>query len=399
MEGVINTYSNKFDRNIATLLLLILCVQFVAIEGFEVSSIKVVVMAISSIIFITRAFIVTSALFWCFANWVICYLLGVFHEGFRFSTVGYFGLFLMSYVTYYGLLVKGAMSIQYFKKILAFLIRAYAIILFLQQICMLLGIYNFPIINLYNQDMLAIDKLPSLSLEPSHSARILAVAMLCYLRCEELLNNGKRPNIRKLFQRENRWVTIPFLYAMLTMGSGTAFIAIGCLILYFVNKRNVFVIIPMIIIMYFIGDALELKQFERAKVSTQSTFLGDNEDIADADGSASARIIPLMNTLKMDLSNKDNWFGYGTISKDIEKYNLNYKEHKITVIDQYGLIGFILSLLLLVTCIIRRFFCLEMLFFVILFGMTLSNVAYVWGAMYMFTAVRYFQVKYQNRNS
>ena len=204
MEGVINTYSNKFDRNIATLLLLILCVQFVAIEGFEVSSIKVVVMAITPIIFITRAFIVTSALFWCFANWVICYLLGVFHEGFRFSTVGYFGLFLMSYVTYYGLLVKGAMSIQYFKKILAFLIRAYAIILFLQQICMLLGIYNFPIINLYNQDMLAIDKLPSLSLEPSHSARILAVAMLCYLRCEELLNNGKRPNIRKLFQRENR---------------------------------------------------------------------------------------------------------------------------------------------------------------------------------------------------
>lgn len=107
----------------------------------------------------------------------------------------------------------------------------------LQQIAILVGLRSFWFINLDNQFFLDIDKLPSLTLEPSHTARILTVAMLCYLRCIEIDNGGIRPTLFALFDKEHRLVIILFLWAMLTMGSGTAFVGLAILSLYFCSAR------------------------------------------------------------------------------------------------------------------------------------------------------------------
>lgn len=388
--------SLRYDRIIATLLVLILCVQFVALEGFGVSKIKVAIMAISPLIILIRVPYVTKALLWGLVYWLTCYFVASFHGDMRFSTLGYLGLFLSSFIAYYGLLQKGVFSITSFKRFLEILIKVFAIVLVLQQICMLVGIHNMPIINLANQQSLAIDKLPILTQEPSSSARILAVAMLCYLRCLELLGGRIRPTVIQLFNVENRWVTISFLYCMFTMGSGTAYIALGLLSIYFINKRNLLYLLPLVIGLFFLGNSIEIRNFERAKITLEATMSGDNQTIAEADGSAALRIVPLINTIKMDPFDEDNWFGKGTKAKDEYKKWWKYAETKISIVDQYGIIGLIASLILLFTCIIRRFLSIEMLMFVILFGLTLGNIAYVWGAMFMFATIRYFQVKNEN---
>ena len=87
----------------------------------------------------------------------------------------------------------------------------------------------------------------------------------------------------------------------------------------------------------------------------------------------------------------DEWLGKGTTSKEELAKWWEYNKKKIGVVEQYGILGLITSFILLFTCIIRRFFSLEMLLFVILFGMSLANIAYAWGAMNMIACVRYFQ--------
>lgn len=390
-----HSVSTRFDRTIATVLIAILCVQLVPFEGDGVSVIKVAIMSVTPIVIINRVPYVTKALLWGMVYWFACFFVAAFHESMRFSTLGYLGLFLSTFIAYYGLLYKGVFTLSYFKRFLGILIKVFAIVLVLQQICMLVGIHNMPIINLANQHTLAIDKLPSLCIEPSHTARILAVAMLCYLRCVELKADGIRPTIKQIFQRENRWVTISFLYCMLTMGSGTAFIALGLLSLYFIQRKTVIYIVPAIGLLLYLGSTLELKQLERAKITAEATLTGDNEEIAEADGSAAMRVIPLLNTLTMDFFDKDNWIG-----KDTSQLKTNqWSKKKIFVVEQYGIIGLIPSLILLCTCIIRRFLSIEMLLFIILFGLSLINGAYIWGAMSMFATVSFFQEQHNDNGS
>ncbi len=392
------TLSMRFDRMVATILIAMLCVQIVPIEGYGVSIVKVAIMTLTPLIFLFRTFFVTKAFFWGIIYWLACYFTAIFHKEIRFSTLIYLGMFIITFITYYGLLKKNAFTLRFFHSFLGILIKIYCVVLILQQICMLIGIYNLPIINLSNQAFLSINKLSSLAIEPSHTARILAIAMLSYMRCIELKHNGKHSIAKELFHRENRWVTIAFLYSMLTMGSGTAFISLACLSLYFIQKRTVLYIIPLLVGLFIVADSLDLKQFERAKLAVIATTTGNNEEIAKADDSASARIIPLMNTLTMDLTDPENWVGKGTISEKERVKWWNYKKYKLSIVDQYGILGLIPSLILLFTCIIRRFFSLEMLMFVILFSMTLGNVAYVWGSMFMFATVRHFQEQEKTGN-
>ncbi len=382
------------DRVFATLFFIVLCIQFVAIEGYGVSPVKVGVMALASFLFILKTPYVSKALLWGLVYWLIVYFVASYHGEMRFSTIGYLGMFIITYIVYYTLIGRGAFTFSYFTKLLKWLIIVYGIILILQQISILVGVRNIPFINLHNQYFLAINKLPSLSIEPSHSARILAVAMLGYLRCVEL-REGKTVSFSRLFSKEHRWVTILFLWAMLTMGSGTAFIALGLLSLYFIRWRTAIYVIPLLCGAFFVGQSLEIKQMERAVNITQAFTTGENERVLVADHSAAARVIPLMNFFRLDFMEKDTWLGHGTdYSQRIsENYNTQIKATVIGNINEYGLLSFIVVVIFAYSCMIRRFFSMETLLFLFLFGMTLSNLYYQWGCMMIFTAVRYFQVQ------
>lgn len=377
-------------RFIASLFLVVMCIQFVPLEGYGVSPIKVGLMFFSILIFFWKVPYFSKALIWGMLYWAVCYFGASFQDYMRFSTIGYLGMFILFYAVYYNLVQIGAFSLDYFVRILKGLIMVYGIVLVLQQIVLLFGVHTFKLINL-NDPFWSLDKAPSLALEPSHSARLLTVMMLGYLRCLELLNDGIKPTARTLFEPEHRWVTILFLWAMLTMGSGTAFIGLGLLCLYFIQWRTAIYIVPLLAGLFFVGQALEIEQMDRALRVTRATMTGDVKEIQAEDGSAASRVVPLVNTLKIDLTDRKSWFGSGTSTYEQATTAWRRTTQKISVVEQYGLIGLIVSLSLVYSCVICYFISLETLMFVILFGMSLGNTAYVWGAMMMFTAIRYFQ--------
>lgn len=268
------------------------------------------------------------------------------------------------------------------------MILAYAICLICQQLFVLVGIRFMPLVNLNNQFFLSINKLPSLSLEPSHSARILGVLMYAYMECNGF-KQGQSFKFRQLLELEHKWVIYAFLWSMFTMGSGTAFVVLGVLALYFINWRNALIIIPLLTGLIYIGSEMDIKQFDRATSAASATLTLDTEQVIETDGSASARIIPLLNTINnLDLSKKEHWFGYGIDAGHAQKM-----ERMLAEITDYGFLAYLCGLLLVFFCSIR-FWSLPIIMYFIGIGGGTSNVAYQWGLLMVFMCVRYF---YDNR--
>ncbi len=377
-------------RFFASLLMVMLCIQFVPLEGYGISPIKVGLMALSPLLLLIKVPYISKAMIYGLLYWFVCYFVASFHGNMRFSTIGYLGMFVVSYIVFYHLVCLNSIPFGKFVSLLKYLIIAYGAVLILQQIAMLLGIRNFPLINLNNQFFLSLTKLPSLSLEPSHSARLLSVMMLGYIRCIEM-SSEKRVTLEVLFNKKHRIITILFLWSMLTMGSGTAFIGLGLLSIYFIQRKTLVYIIPLFALLFYIGQAMELSQMERAMRVAQVAMSGDVKAVQEEDGSAASRIIPIINTLKMDLTEKETWVGKGTVSHEYAASGWKRTTDKIAVVEQYGLIVFIITIILFYTCMCKSFLSLETLLFLILFGFSLANIAYTWGAVMIFTCVRYFQ--------
>lgn len=379
-------------RNFATILLVLFLTQIVFIEGYTISYVKVGVMALCPILMFFYRIPLTKAMILGGVYYVYIVLTASFHpDTFRASTLIYLLLFLLMYVLFYSLVHTGAFTLQYFIKVVKYLIFAYAICLVLQQICFLFGIRFFPLINLNRQFFLGINKLPSLAIEPSHSARILGVLFYAYLKCNEYLA-GAKLSIFSVFSPKHRWVTIAFLWTMLTMGSGTAFICLGVISLYFMKGFQFLYAIPIFVGIYFILNFFEVQQFQRALITAQATMTGDVREVADADGSAYTRIAPTLNALKMDLSDLKNWFGEGC---DIGSKYRGTERQYVGRINEYGLVGYILSLFLIFSCSIIPLSLPTAMFFLGVGGGT-SNIAYAWGLLMIFTCVRYFQIKEGN---
>lgn len=381
-------YINTFNVVYATAALVTLCTFLYFEESPTTSFLKLGIMGMAPLVVVMRGLRITPALILCATYWTWCYFSSLFNGEQRFSTLGFLGMYLGTFVVYSQLLQLGTFTFSYFKRLLRWIIMAFGIILVMQQLCMLVGIYNMPIFNLHNQFFLSLTKLHSLTLEPSHSARVLAVLALCYWRMYEM-ECGAKPTLRNLFSGEMRWPMALFFWSMLTMGSGTAFAALGCLSLYFITRRTAAYVIPFIVAMYFAAGAMELSQFERANNMAQAMVTGDVYEVREADGSGAYRVVPLLNTLtKTDLTQAETWLGNGTAKRRTSSaLNMNAK---LGVIDQFGMVGFIITMLLVYLCIIRHFWSLETLLFFMLLGMSVGNIYYAWGCLLAMAGVTYF---------
>ena len=377
------------NRGIATIYLVMMCVQLVAIEGYGVSNVKVVLMALAPLLFIFRVPYITKATLWCGLYMAVVLFCAYQQDYVRFSTLGYLGMFLITYIVYYNLLYKKhAFSLMYFIRLLRIMILAYAICLVAQQAFVLVGIRNFPLINLYNQYYLSISKLPVWNLEPSHVARVLGVMYYAYLKCCEIVE-GERLSLARVFEKPHRWITIGFLYTMTTMGSGTAFISLMILAMYFLKRKALWYVVPIFIGLYFTLPLLNIKQLDRAVNVINATLTLDADEVRRVDGSAASRVIPLLNTLNMDLKDSKTWFGNGTIKQE-DKYRGMSQKAKIGNIDQYGLVSYIVSLILMFSCCMN-FVSIPTLMSFVGVGGGIINFAYPWGILMIFTVVKYFE--------
>lgn len=377
-------------RNITLGYLIAMCVTYFSLSIEGLSIIALIAMCLSPFFLVLKAPYISKAVLWGGGYALSTLLFSLLHENIRFSTIGYLLMYIITYIVFYYFIYSGAFTLKFFHKVVRGLIIAFAIVLILQQLCLLIGIINFPLINLSNQPFLSIDKLPSLTLEPSHTARLLTVFALCHLRCLEKENWNKKVDVKYLFSEKERGVTLLFLWAMLTMGSGTAFVGLGILSLYFIQWSTAIYIVPLFGLMFYIAQSMEVKQFNRAYNLAIATSTGSVKRMDAAEQSGAQRIIPILNTLRMDLSQKETWIGKGTMTKEYVSRGWIRKTDCISCVEQYGLITFAFSLILLFTCMIHRVLSLETLIFFLLFGLSLINIAYIWGSMMMFTAMKYF---------
>lgn len=383
------------SRNIATFILVLFCIQYIPIESREgVSYLKLAVSALCPFVLLIYSAKVSKMMIMFLIYYATIVISALLHpDTLRWSTVFFLATFIVTYLAFYNLVViEEVFSKKYFRKILEGLILAYTIVLIIQQCFIIIGIRTFPLINLVQFLDRGIGA-NSLSYEPSSVAIILSFAMLSLIRIIEL-DYGRKLSFREIYT-ESKWPTVGFLWCMLSMGSGSAFIGLGILLCYFIRPRYYVSAILLIVIAYFAIMYIDFVPLQRARDSFLAFFTLDNKAVSEADGSAAARIIPMVNTLtKLDLTSFEGWFGHG-VDYGLSK-GLFSDIVMVGNIADYGFFGFIILQTIVYMGMIRKIFSIETLLWLGLGMATLANVPINWGAMMMFTAVRYFQIKNEN---
>ena len=315
-------------------------------------------------------------------------------ESWRWSTSLFSVGFVCSYICMYNLIyIENVFSIDCFIKLMKGLMLVYFIVCIVQQVCIASGITEMPLLNLY--ELKRGIGCNSLSLEPSHFARIMLVCYYCYVKCCEYKRGQGRFSVKELVSGEHKWVTIRFLWMMTTMGSGTAY---GCLLLfslYFVSKRNYGLVLPLLLAGYIGLQFLpQPEQMQRATSLINTTLTTrDVAQMRKVDGSGSLRMAPVINSLNADFTKADTWFGHGI---DYARDNNLMVNQTATLFDDYGFIFYLCGLLLNFACA-YRFFSLASVFLIAgVGGGSGGNIHYAWALMVLMTCERYF---YEQNNA
>ena len=173
---------------------------------------------------------------------------------------------------------------------------------------------------------------------------------------------------------------------MLLMGSGTAFVGLALLSLYFLKLKYVVWVVVLGFSIYMIIPLIDYEPLNRAVAVFNTALLGDTEEMKIVDNSASSRVNIIIDTFKyLDFTDVNLWFGYGVDFKDGKSI--------IPAITNYGLISYFLKLIFFFSCCFTGFFSLEVLFFILLLGMNVGNIAYGWAILMVFTTLKYFKIQ------
>ena len=377
----------------ATVLIILYGVYYVPIDSFGMNApIKMALMVSSIIVMFFFSFKASKAVLIGFIYLLYQYIVASYHaESFRWNTYIYSVLLVLTFVSFYNLVfIEKVFKIEHFIRICKWIITLYFIFCVIQQVLIIMGITYMPIVNL----MLSLDRglgCQSLSVEPSHFGRIMLVFYYAYVKCCEYKRDEGPFTLIELFSGEHKWVSIMFLWMMLTMGSGTAYVCIILFSLYFVRWHNWYYIVPFIIIGYITIQASGFEQLDRATSVINATTTLEKENIQEADGSAAARISPIINSLNADFSKKETWFGYGI---DYGRDHNTFVRQTGTLFDDYGFIFYLISLLFAFSCA-YNFWSLGCIFmFAGIAGGMGNNIQYAWELAMVMTCVRYF---YENR--
>ncbi|MDR0932982.1 MAG: hypothetical protein LBM70_08210 [Victivallales bacterium] len=380
-------------RKYATAFIVLLGINYIPIDTFSGFSTFKIVLILSAVVALALHFRLSKAFLFGTIYFLWQCIVAAFHpESMRYSTFLFSGGLVFSYICMYNLIYEERIfSIDYFLKIVRGMMMAFFIVCVIQQMFILVGIRFFPPINLctvFNRGI----GCNSLSLEPSHFARFMLVFYYAYVKCNEF-KRGKGPfNIKELFGKEHRGVTLRFLWMMLTMGSGTAFVCLIAFSCYFIRKNNALFMIPALILMYIALNYIEFEPLNRATSVIRAVSTFDQKHVMATDHSAAFRISPLLTSLKADFTKSETWFGYGI---DYGKNNNLMVKQQATFFDDYGFIFYLLVLLLNFTCAYRFFSLATLFMFMGIGGGAGTNVIYLWELMLIMTCVRYF---YENSN-
>lgn len=374
-------------RNIASFTLIFMSVQFMYFETAVISMPKVVYMCISPLLLLAISPKISKAIVLSILFWGITFALNqIQFENQRTSTFYYTAMFLSVFCLFYNLVwVEHCFSLDDFLKIIKFVIWAYAICLLLQQGAMLVGRGYVPIINLVGFKWQELFRLNSLAIEPSHAARVLTVYFYAFLKLSEF-KNGYPVSLYGLFYNYH-WLIFAFLYTMIAIGSGTAMVGLALISLYFVRRQYAMAIVIISVLFYFVAPSLDYDPLNRTINAFNAAITLDEQDIIDADRSASDRINLLLSFRYIDFSDQQILFGHGVDAFLFAKGNVVHG-----AIYDYGLISYLLKLFLYFSCALCGVFSLSTLMFFILFSGNIGNIAYGFACLMVFSAIKYFQL-------
>lgn len=393
IRGLFNP-ANYTLHNIVMFVMVLMCIQYIPLETRAgVSPVKVAVMAVMPLVLLTH-FRLNKAFVWGFVyiSWLF-FTAGVLHPlTFRASTILYSAMFMITFVVVYTAVWDyGIFTINEFIRFIRIFFFVLVGFLLAQQLCLIAGIRLMPILNLCQVFGRGIGA-NSLTFEPSTLGRLLAVLYYAILKCMEI-RDGEKVTIKNIFKGELKWVTILYIWAVLTMGSGTAFVAAGITALYFMRGWYFLLAIPVFIGIYFTLDYFGNDSFARAQAASVATMSGDADVVRETDGSAAMRIAPMLNTLQADFSDSDFIFGKGCDSSS--KFDIAIGKVYIGHINDFGLISYILELIIIFVCCIN-FRSLGTLYFFTGTGGGIGNISYGWGLLMIFCCIKYF---YDNQNN
>lgn len=371
-----------------TIFIILYCTYFLVIDGFGGFGPNKFILATSIIIvMLFYSLKMSKAIIIGTIYLLLQFFVASFHpETFRSSTLFFSALLVYSYVAFYNLInIEKVFTIEHFIRLCKWVIIAYFIVCLIQQAFILVGIKNLLIINLYNLGRgLGCN---SLCREPSTFGRFMLIFYYAYIKCNEYKRDEGPFTLGELFSGEHRKISLMFLWMMLTMGSGTAFVCLILLSFYFVRWHNWYYIVPTLLVCYGLMQASGIESLDRATATIEATTTLDKDVVRETDGSAAARITPILNSITADFTKSETWFGYGIDSGIGDKYNR-------TIFHDYGFIFYIISLLFCFTCA-YNFWSLGTIFmFAGVGGGAGSNIQYAWALMMVMTCVKYF---YKNR--
>ncbi len=374
----------------ATVMLVLYGIYYIPIDGrISIGPVKLTLVALSLFTLFTRCLYMTKAMVLGTVYLIFQFLSVSFHpETWRWSTLLYSTILVYTYVCFYNMVtVKKVFTIEYFIKLCKWMMMAYFVVCIVQQAFLLVGVKYLPIVNLcqiFNRGI----GCNSLCQEPSTFGRFMLVFYYAYIKCNEY-KRGEGPfSVIELFSGEHKWVTIRFLWMMLTMGSGTAFICLIVLSFYFVRKHNWYYMIPCLFVAYSLMQSSGTNSFDRAINAIEATASLDVEEVKETDTSAAVRITPVLNSLNADFSKLETWVGHGIDSGH------KIGRFKRTMFDDYGLIFYLITMIFCFTCA-YNFWSLGALFILAgVGGGCGTNIQYAWELMMIMTCVKYF---YDNR--
>lgn len=374
----------------ATVFLILYCIYYIPVDTRQtLGPIKLTLLGLNVFVLLFYTFKISKALIIGCIYLIYQFISASFHpETWRWSTVLYSVGLVSTYICFYNLVViEKAFTINHFIRICKWVMGAYFVVCIIQQFFLSIGINYFPLINLcqvFNRGI----GCNSLCQEPSTFGRFMLVFYYAYIKCCEY-KRGEGPfTLNELFSGEHKWVTIRFLWMMTTMGSGTAFVCLILLSFYFVRRHNWYYVIPILAICYTLIQASGIEALDRATSTIEATGTFDAQIVRKTDGSASARISPLLNSLNADFTKFDTWFGKGIDA------GLRNKENR-TLFDNYGFISYIISLLFVFTCAYNFKSLATIFLFAGVGGGAGGNIQYAWALMMIMTCVKYF---HDNKN-
>ena len=373
-----------------------MCTQIVPIEGYSVSLIKVAAMSLAPILFIIGGYFkrISDSLVYGVIILVMMFVCAALASPFvAWDRIGYRAMYVFMFILITGILYEGCISLSLLKRLLITLLLLYGIVMILQHILLLTGIRQFPLLN-YNATitMAGVFKVNGLAAESSHAARIMTVMYWGTIKLVEIENKHKL-TFRNIIQ-ELPCCTVLFFLSMLTMGSATAIIGMLLIFIYILNKNiGLFLIalVGFIMIMSLDVDNVQIQRVQKVFFSIFSDDVG--ETLKNSEGSGAVRILPIINTFKLNLFSLDTWIGQGsTYNPNTSFIDRVFSSNRyIGDITSFGLLSYIASLVFVYKCCIRKFFSIETLLFLCLATFSVGSVYYTWFMFIVFASIRFIE--------